>query len=658
MPLSRSIRRHVGLVALAAWCAFRSDSAAAQPFTLSGQVRYYSNAVPVGGVTVRIQGPQPIPPAQTDAAGQFVFAGLPAGDWRIEPERSGGFGPGVGALDASWVLQDVLRLRSFDAAQALGADVTGNGAISALDASRILQFDLGIITQLPVGNTCNSDFAFVPTPAGAPNQLVISPQSAPGTCQRGAIAYQPLSASAANQDFLAVLYGDVTGNWPGTLTPTPTGTPTSSVTATPTRTSSPTITPTTATRSPTRSPTRTPTASATRTPTLTATLTPTAPAPSTPTIAFAWPQILLANQIGGFASPVHITHAGDGSGRLFVVEQGGTIKIIQGGSVLSTPFLDVTSKVQFGGEQGLLSVAFPPGYAGKRYFYVYYTKKTTFDLVIARYHVTADPNVADPNSEQVLLSIPHPVNTNHNGGQLVFGPNDGYLYAGTGDGGASGDPPNNAQNTTVLLGKILRLDVEAPTPTGTPTPYAIPASNPTIPTPGARREIWAWGVRNPWRFGFDRLNGDLYIGDVGQDTWEEVDYQPAGSPGGQNYGWRIMEGFQCYPPGSMCNMAGLTLPVVTYSHSFGCAVTGGHVYRGSKYPRMSGVYFYGDYCSGRIWGLKRVAGNWYNSSPELLDTALNISTFGEDEAGNLYVASLGGSIQEITDPSVVSTPTP
>jgi glucose/arabinose dehydrogenase len=359
----------------------------------------------------------------------------------------------------------------------------------------------------------------------------------------------------------------------------------------------------------------------------------------------AIPQLSLVPIAGGFSHPVHITNAGDGSGRMFIVEQGGLIKIIKNGSSLPTPFLDVSSLlISSTGEQGLLSVAFPPGYADKKYFYIDYTGTEGIgDTVIARYHATADPDIADPASAQTLLVVVQPF-TNHNGGQLAFGP-DGYLYIGMGDGGSAGDPLNNAQNPLSLLGKILRIDVEPNL-----DPYISPPSNPFIGNAGYRSEIWALGLRNPWRFSFDRQTGDLYIADVGQDLYEEVNVQPAVSTGGENYGWNIMEGFHCYNSAS-CNQSGLTLPVVEYGHSQGdCSITGGFVYRGGEFSALQGVYIYGDYCSGRIWGLRRAGGAWENKL--MLDSTLLISTFGEDEAGNLYVADYAtGDIYKIIVPA-------
>jgi glucose/arabinose dehydrogenase len=363
----------------------------------------------------------------------------------------------------------------------------------------------------------------------------------------------------------------------------------------------------------------------------------------------AQPQLALVSPLGGLSSPVGIVNAADGSNRLFVVEQGGRIRIIKNGALLSTPFLDISTRISTGGERGLLGLAFPPGFATGKRFYVYYTNGAG-NIVIARYRVSAgNADVADLSTEQVVITIPHPTNANHNGGQLAFSPQDGFLYAGTGDGGSGDDPPNNAQNTNVLLGKILRIDVE----TGNPTTYTVPASNPFVGRTGVRPEIWALGVRNPWRFSFDRQTKDLYIADVGQGSFEEIDFQPAASAGGENYGWRVMEGFHCHIP-NPCNQTGLTLPVVEYDHSAGdCSVTGGYVYRGAAFPRMQGLYFYGDFCTGRIWSLRRVSSAW--QSTLLLDTSFNLTAFGEDEAGNLYAASYNtGEIYSVVD----ATPPP
>ncbi len=386
--------------------------------------------------------------------------------------------------------------------------------------------------------------------------------------------------------------------------------------------------------------------------------------------AFDWPSIGLVHVTGSLSAPVHLTHAGDGSGRLFIVEQSGRIRIYQSGALLPTPFLNISDRVLSpsnggGGEEGLLSVAFPPNYTGKGYFYVYYTNLNGNNQ-ISRFHISG-ANQANANSEELILSLNHPTQNNHNGGQLAFGP-DGYLYIGTGDGGGAGDPPNNAQNPNTLLGKILRIDVEPGQPPaitqahrsylplmlqGGPSPlaYRIPSDNPFVGQSGYRQEIWALGLRNPWRFSFDRLNDDLYIADVGQSAWEEVNHQPGSSNGGENYGWRIMEGKHCYNSQS-CNQSGLTLPVWEYSHADGCSITGGFVYRGSTYPALQGIYFFADYCSGKIWGLVKETGVWQSSL--LLDSPYNVSSFGEDEAGELYVVDRDGNIYRVVLTTVTS----
>jgi glucose/arabinose dehydrogenase len=357
------------------------------------------------------------------------------------------------------------------------------------------------------------------------------------------------------------------------------------------------------------------------------------------------PHISLNLVASGFSQPIGIANAGDGSGRLFIVEQGGLVKIIKHGATLTAPFLDVSSRLKSSsGEQGLLGIAFPPGFgSAKPYVYTDYTGTAGIgDTVIARYTITANPDAADPASEQVLLTVVQPF-VNHNGGQLVFGP-DGYLYIGFGDGGSGGDPFQNAQNPLVLLGKILRIDVSSGTGT-----YSIPSSNPFVGNPAYRQEIWALGLRNPWRFSFDRQTGDLFIADVGQDTYEEVNFQAAANAGGANYGWNIMEGLHCYTA-SPCDQNSLKLPIIEYDHSHGdCSIIGGYIYRGSRYPALGGVYLYGDYCSGRIWGVKLTGTAVENKL--LLDSGMFLSTFGEDEDGNIYVADYGsGKIYEITSP--------
>lgn len=362
----------------------------------------------------------------------------------------------------------------------------------------------------------------------------------------------------------------------------------------------------------------------------------------------SWPQVSLSRVAGGFVLPVHVTHAGDGSGRIFVVEQAGRIRILDNVAVLPTSFLDLASinppRLIAGGEQGLLSVAFPPGFAAKGYFYVNYTRAPDGATVVARYRVSAgDANVADPASEEVILTIPQPF-ANHNGGQLAFGP-DNNLYIGMGDGGSGGDPLNNGQSPGTLLGKLLRIDVESGV-----QPYRVPPDNPFLLSAGYLPEIWALGLRNPWRFSFDRGTGDLYIGDVGQGTFEEIDFQAAGDPVGRNYGWNIMEGDSCYPPGTVgCNRTGLALPVFVYDHSLGCSVTGGHVYRGSAFPSLQGVYLFGDLCSGRIWGIRKIGAARDNAV--LATTTLTITTFGEDESGNVYVVNYAnGDLLKILSP--------
>jgi glucose/arabinose dehydrogenase len=354
------------------------------------------------------------------------------------------------------------------------------------------------------------------------------------------------------------------------------------------------------------------------------------------------PQIALVPKFSGLSAPLGATHAGDNTGKMYIVEQAGRIRLVDNGALLPTPFLDISGRVISGGEQGLLGLAFPPGFATSGRFYVNYTRIQDGATVIARYLLTANPNVADNTSEVVLLTIPQPF-ANHNGGQLAFGPVDGFLYIGMGDGGSGGDPQNNAQNDNSLLGKILRIDVES-----VAVGYAIPPNNPFVGTPDARGEIWALGLRNPWRFSFDRQTGDLYIADVGQSLFEEVNFQLAGSAGGENYGWRIMEGAHCFG-NPACSSAGLVLPVAEYGHGPACSITGGFVYRGQAFPRIQGVYLYADFCSGQFWGLKRDGPIWQNTL--LLTEPHSISSFGEDEAGNLYAADLSaGIVYEVVVP--------
>jgi glucose/arabinose dehydrogenase len=330
----------------------------------------------------------------------------------------------------------------------------------------------------------------------------------------------------------------------------------------------------------------------------------------------------------GFTKPLYLTHAGDGSGRLFVVEQAGRILIVEQGQVNPTPFLDIVSIVgSDANEQGLLGLAFHPNYASNGLFFINYTDKQG-DTQIARYSVSDNPDVADPNSAEILLTIDQPY-ANHNGGQVVFGP-DGYLYIGMGDGGAANDPHNNGQNVNALLGKILRIDVDSG------DPYAIPPDNPFAGNGQGSPEIWSYGWRNPWRFSFDLATGDMYIADVGQNQYEEVHVELAGTPGGQNYGWRLMEGAHCFDGDCDPASQNLVLPIAEYDHGQGCSITGGYVYRGSQFSALNGIYFYGDYCSGIIWALRReVDGNW--SQAEVLQSGYTISSFGQDEAGEVYL---------------------
>lgn len=319
----------------------------------------------------------------------------------------------------------------------------------------------------------------------------------------------------------------------------------------------------------------------------------------------------------------------DGSGRLFVIEKVGRIRIIQNGQLLVAPFMDISDRVgSSSNEQGLLGLAFHPNYAENGKFYVNYTDNNG-DTVIAQFQSTADPNIADPASEIALMHIDQPF-PNHNGGVLAFGP-DGYLYAGLGDGGSQGDPNGNAQNIGAMLGKILRIDVN------NGSPYSVPADNPF------GNEVWAYGLRNPWRLSFDRQSGDLYIADVGQGTWEEIDFLPAGSPGGANFGWNLREGAHDYKGSAS---AGLIDPIAEYSHAEGgCSVTGGYVYRGAM-TEWSGIYLYGDYCTGFIWGLIRSNDGWQKQL--LFQTGVTITSFGQDENGEVYLLSDNGSIYRLT----------
>lgn len=361
------------------------------------------------------------------------------------------------------------------------------------------------------------------------------------------------------------------------------------------------------------------------------------PAIITPTV-----DLVLQPIASNLSSPVHLASPPNDD-RLFVVEQPGRIRIIQNGSLLSTPFLDINARVtDGGGEQGLLSVAFHPQYAANRHFYVYYVDNDG-NLQIERFTApTASSNVADPATALPIINIPHPTHSNHNGGQLAFGP-DGFLYIGTGDGGSGGDPPNNAQNLNILLGKMLRLDVNS----GNQVPYVIPPSNPFRDRTDARPEIWAYGLRNPWRFSFDRIDDVLYIGDVGQNRREEINAAPA-DKSGLNYGWRIMEGTSCFLPMSSCDRAPLTLPIHDYARDDGnCSVTGGFAYRGSAIPQIVGLYFFSDYCKGGLRSFRLVNGAATDVREWNAGVGGGITSFGEDRNRELYVISHGGTVGKL-----------
>ena len=327
-----------------------------------------------------------------------------------------------------------------------------------------------------------------------------------------------------------------------------------------------------------------------------------------------------------------------------MVEQPGVIRVIAGSKLVSTPFLDIHARIASGGERGLLGLAFHPHFAENGRLFVDYTRTGDGATVVSEFHASGDR--ADPTSERILLTVSQPF-ANHNGGQIAFGP-DGYLYIGLGDGGSEGDPLGNGQNRRVLLGKILRIDVDGPPSLG--KNYAIPSTNPYAPggiAPGAGlQEIWAYGLRNPWRFSFDRGTGDLYIGDVGQNAWEEIDHQPASSTGGENYGWNIFEASHC---SSNCGSITQVPPVAEYGHSAGCAVTGGYVYRGDRQPALVGTYLFADYCSGTIWTLP--AGSAGLTPRILAETGLQISSFGEGDDGEIYLVdrSAGGVYRVVAD---------
>lgn len=358
--------------------------------------------------------------------------------------------------------------------------------------------------------------------------------------------------------------------------------------------------------------------------------------------------------LSGFKRPVFVTSNGiAGDERLFVVEKGGLIRIVADGAIQPMPFLNVTSLVATSGnEQGLLGMAFHPDFERNGRFFIAYTGITAGagDNTVAEYRVSAaNPDLADPATGKIILAIPD-FAANHNGGMIAFGP-DGYLYFGTGDGGQAGDPRQNGQDKEALLGKMLRLDVDNVPPGST---YGIPASNP-FANGGGAPEAWAYGLRNPWRFSFDRETGDLYIADVGQAKFEEVNFQSATSKGGENYGWNIVEGSECYT-GSGCDKTTSVAPVVAYDHSKGCSITGGYVYRGAAYPEIAGLYLYTDYCSGTVWSLTR--GDNTFSSSILLEGVDSVTSFGEDNAGEMYAVDDNGNLRKLVVERTVTTSAP
>jgi glucose/arabinose dehydrogenase len=362
------------------------------------------------------------------------------------------------------------------------------------------------------------------------------------------------------------------------------------------------------------------------------------PSPSTSASLAPLAGTRLEQVVTGLSSPIGITSAGDGSGRLFVNEQDGRIRVVEAdGTLREQPFVDLSNRVEAGGERGLLGVAFHPKFATNGRVFVHYSRAGDGATVISELTAAADHETASAESERVIFTLSQPF-PNHNGGQIGFGP-DGYLYIGLGDGGSEGDPYGNGQNRQVLLGKILRIDVDQPP--AADRGYAIPTNNPYARggiSPGdGLPEIWAYGLRNPWRFSFDRATGDLYIGDVGQNAWEEVDHQPADSRGGENYGWDIFEATHC---SSDCGSITPVPPVAEYPHTEGCSVTGGYLYRGTRQPSLLGTYLFADYCSGTVWTLPS-AGNGVTPRT-LAETGLQISSFGEGDDGEIYLVDRSG----------------
>jgi len=347
----------------------------------------------------------------------------------------------------------------------------------------------------------------------------------------------------------------------------------------------------------------------------------------------------LEEVVTGLRLPVLVTALPGDTSRLFVVEKRGTIRVIKHGTLLPTPFIDLTARVTTANEQGLLGMAFHPTDGRVVLSFTVMGPTGGGTSRIATFRTGADPDVLDPATEQMILEVPQPYG-NHNGGHVAFGP-EGYLYIGFGDGGAGGDPQGHGQDRDDLLGSLLRIDID------NQAPYTVPATNPFVGRAGMRGELWNWGLRNPWRYSFDAATGDLYIADVGQNKWEEVDVQPFASTGGENYGWAIMEGDHCYKS-ITCDKQGLVLPVTEYGHADGCSITGGYVYRGDAIPELRGTYFYGDYCEGWVRSFVYRNGAATNATSwPTLDTKQQITSFGEDARGELYIVLAGGTIYRI-----------
>jgi glucose/arabinose dehydrogenase len=365
------------------------------------------------------------------------------------------------------------------------------------------------------------------------------------------------------------------------------------------------------------------------------------PTPACPYAPVPGPPALAARLVvSGLRLPLDLKSVPDDRERLYVVEQGGRIRVVRNGQLQATPFLDISDRTDGTGERGLLGLAFHPRFAENGRFFVNFTQAVGGATVIAEFHAPSR-DTADAGSRRVLLVVPQPY-ANHNGGGLAFG-SDGFLYVALGDGGSGGDPRGNGQSLETPLGKILRIDVDSA------TPYAVPADNPFVSTPGAVPEIWAYGLRNPFRFSFERATGNLYIGDVGQGAREEIDVGLASRGGGENYGWNVTEGTACYDPPTGCDTTGITMPVLDYTHREGCAVTGGYVYEGCRMPDLVGTYFYGDFCSGFVRSFRYVAGqvtekrDWTSG----LAGIDHITSFGTDADGEIYVVDRDGEVYRL-----------